>query len=43
MYPVVLTRLMIFEWLFYCFFSADHRKTRRNSGYRNRGFGGAHA
>jgi len=20
MYPVVLTRLMIFEWLFYCFF-----------------------
>ena len=41
-YPVVLIRLMIFEWLFY-FFCADHRKTQRNSGYRNRGFGGSHA
>ncbi|MGB0772423.1 MAG: hypothetical protein ACPGQK_08590 [Paracoccaceae bacterium] len=42
MYPVVLIHLVIFEWLFYYFF-ADHRKTRHNSGYRNRSIGGSHS
>ena len=41
MYPVVLIRLVIFEWLFYCF-CTDHRKTRHNAGYRNRSIGGPH-
>ena len=39
MYPVVLIRLVIFEWLFFC---TDHRKTRHNAGYRNRSIEGPH-